>query len=485
MRIALVHSHLQGGGVTRIVCHQHQALSQRGIRTVTLVGKPPAVSDAGEYRVIPALQYEADRSPITAAELAKRLLTEARAALSGPPDLWHVHNHSLGKNLVLPLALRLLADQGQRLLLQIHDFAEDGRPGNYRTMLAGMAGADRDQLSHILYPQADHVHYAVLNRRDYRFLRESGLDTNHLHLLLNPVDLGQPAMERTVPACGANPLWLYPTRAIRRKNLGECLFWSALAPEGTWFGTTSGPENPVEWPRYHRWRQVAADLGLPVRFEMVQPGGPGFVDLLARADVAVTTSVAEGFGMAFLEPWVLGVPVFGRNLPEIMPRIGGEGVELPWTYERLDVPVEWLGRSRIEQAAREGLHRTLQAYGRSPRPGDVERVVNAWVVEDRVDFGRLDESMQETVLARLVALRDRNVPFGQDCLPEPAELRGSIAENRRLLRTRYTLAGYGAALEAVYQQMVGAAITGVGALNGEALLDRFLAPERLCLLRVD
>jgi len=485
MRVALVHYHLQSGGVTRIVCHLQKALGQRGIRTVALIGKPPSVPGVGDFRVIPGLQYEADRPAITPAELAAQMRAEAAAVLGGPPDLWHVHNHCLGKSLVLPLALHLLAGQGERFLFQIHDFAEDGRPANYRAMLATMAGGRREVLSRLLYPQGDHLHYGVLNRRDYRYLREAGLDACHLHLLLNPVDLGPIDNHRPAAAAASEPLWLYPTRAIRRKNLGEFLLWSALAPEGVRFATTSGPENPAEQARYRRWLQVAAELGLPVRFEMVRPGGPGFVDLLGRADVAVTTSVAEGFGMAFLEPWALGVPVFGRNLPEITPRIGGEGVDLPWTYDRLDIPLDWLGRDRVEEAAREGLQRNLAAYGRFPTPDDLHRLLTAWINEDRIDFGRLDEPLQETVLRRLVAARAHAALLGPGELPEPDSLRASLSENQEILRSRYTLACYGEAVEAVYRQVASAAVTAPGSLDGEALLDRFLAPERLSLLRVD
>ena len=122
MRVALVHYHLQSGGVTRIICHLQKALSQRGIKTVVLTGKPPSLQGDWDFRVIPGLQYEADRPVITPFDLATQMRTEASAALGGPPDLWHVHNHSLGKSLVLPITLRLLADQGERLLFQIHDF---------------------------------------------------------------------------------------------------------------------------------------------------------------------------------------------------------------------------------------------------------------------------------------------------------------------------------------------------------------------------
>lgn len=485
MRVALVHYHLQSGGVTRIVCHLQKALAQRGVKTVALIGKKPNVDGHGAVRVIPGLQYEADRPAIGPAELVRQMRTEAAAVLGGPPDLWHVHNHSLGKSLVLPLALNLLAAQGERLFFQIHDFAEDGRPANYRAMLATMAAGRRDLLSRLLYPQADHLHYGVLNRRDYRYLREAGLDARHLHLLLNPVDLEPAKGEAPVLPVAGDALWLYPTRAIRRKNLGEFLLWSAVAPEGNCFATTSGPENPVEQQRYRRWRQVAGELGLPVQFELVGPGGWGFVDLLRRAEVAVTTSVAEGFGMAFLEPWALGVPVCGRNLPEITPKIGGVGIRLPWTYDRLDVPLDWLGQGQVERLAHEGLERNLAAYGRRMANGDLERVLKAWVHDGRVDFGRLDESHQEVVLRRLVASRAQAALLRPAQLPEPGMLRTMLAENQRLLASHYTLAHYGEAVEAVYRQVMAGSVTKLDALDGEALLDRFLAPERLCLLRID
>jgi glycosyltransferase involved in cell wall biosynthesis len=484
MRIAIVHYHLQSGGVTRIICHLQKALRQRNVQTVVLTGKPPSFQISGTYRVIPGLQYEADRPFLTAASLAAQMRDEATAALGGAPDLWHVHNHSLGKSLVLPLALRQLAEEGERLLFQIHDFAEDGRPGNYRAMLARMAEGQRAVLSRLLYPRADHLHYAVLNGRDFRYLQDAGLDFDHLHLLPNPVDLGQVGLDAPPPA-NIPPLWLYPTRAIRRKNLGEFLLWSALATEGAWFATTSGPENPAEQPRYRRWQQVAAELGLPVHFEMVGPNSYGFIELLRLADVAMTTSVAEGFGMAFLEPWTLDTPVCGRDLPEITTGFGSDGLHFPWRYERLDVPLVWLGEAQVVRAAEEGLRRNLAAYGRSPGVDDLQRVVQSWIRDGRVDFGRLDEPLQEAVLRHLVQAKAQSALPVPSALPEPEQLRAPLATNQNILQSRYTLARYGEAVESVYRRMVGCAVTQPDSLDGEVLLDRFLAPERLTLLRVD
>lgn len=485
MRIALVHYHLQFGGVTRIICHQVKALADRGIATVVLTGKPPAFAFPASYRVVPGLLYEADRPAMTPAELALAMRSAAREALGGDPDLWHVHNHSLGKSLVLPAALLALARAGERLLFQLHDFAEDGRPGNYRVMLARMAGGATRTLSGLLYPRADHLHYAVLNRRDHHYLQDAGLDRDHLHLLPNPVDLGPVAMAQEEATATGSPLWLYPTRAIRRKNLGEFLLWSCLAPAGTRFATTSGPENPAEQRRYRRWQAVAAELNLPLEFELADRPGGGFIDLLRRASGVLTTSVAEGFGMAFLEPWLVGTPVCGRNLPEITAGLAEEGIVLPWSYDRLDIPLAWIGQDRLLAAARDGLERNLAAYGRHPGSNDLERLLAAWIVADRVDLGRLDESLQEEVLRRLARAPELAVEMGPTALPDPADLGAVVGDNQDRLQSHHNLVRYGAAVEQVYRQVMASAVTALESLDGEVLLDRFLAPERLSLLRVD
>ncbi len=485
MRIALVHYHLQYGGVTRIICHLQNALRQRGISTVVLTGKAPAFDFPGAFRVVPGLQYEGVRPAISPSALAAQMRAAAGEALAGPPEVWHVHNHSLGKSLVLPAALLHLAEQGEHLLFQIHDFAEDGRPGNYRTMLAQMAEGKRETLAGLLYPQAEHLHYAVLSGRDSQYLQDAGLDRHQLHLLPNPIDLGPAAEEEPMAAVPTAPLWLYPTRSIRRKNLGEFLLWSALAPAGTQFAITSGPENPAERGRYTRWKEVAAELDLPVAFEAAEQPGCSFIDLLRQASGVVTTSVAEGFGMAFLEPWAVGTPVCGRNLAEITAGFRREGIVLPWSYDRLEIPLSWLGHERLLAAARDGLQRNLAAYGRYPGKGDLDRLLAAWIHDDRIDFGRLDEPLQEVVLRRLAASPQLASSIVPVALPDPDSLRFVMENNRALLRSRHDLAHYGATVEQIYRQVAASPITVLDSLDGEVLLDRFLAPERLSLLRVD
>lgn len=490
MRIALIHYHLQGGGVTRIISNQLRALQHLGINAIALSGSQAPFPLSSPCMVVPGLLYEALRPSLGPDDLAMQMKTAARKALGGPVDIWHVHNHSLGKNFVLPPALAALARQGERLLLQLHDFAEDGRPGNYRNMLSSMANGDKQTLCRFLYPQADHVHYAVLNSRDYGYMSHAGLDAEHLHLLPNPVDFAhseEDEQDEDIPE--REPLWLYPTRAIRRKNIGEFLLWSALSSPGARFATTAGPENPAEWKRYYRWQEVAAKLRLPVIFEGAGQLESSFIRLLRSASCVVVTSLAEGFGMSFLEPWLMGTPVCGRDLPEITDSFRQDGLKLPYVYERLEVPVDWLGLDTIRKAAMDGLRRNMAAYDREPMAGSEERLMAAWIKDGKVDFGRLNEEMQESVLHDLASAPWKAAELQPAMLPLPDDPRtlASVTENnRQIIRSFYNLEQYGENLVRIYKQMLQCQVDShIGALNGQALLDHFLAPERLVLLRVD
>lgn len=487
MRIAIVHYHLQPGGVTRIIEHTLQAVSDRGISLAVLTGEAPAMEWPENYRVIPGLQYDAIRAPVSSAELAREMEQQAKDILGAEPDIWHIHNHSLGKNLALPGALQILAARGCHLLLHIHDFAEDGRPANYRLMLDQLGGGQQAVLSRLLYPLADHVHYGVLNRRDHDFLLQAGLPSSCLHRLPNPVQLGDDAAIN-IPARlieKEKQLWLYPTRAIRRKNIGELLLWSAITSTDNCFATTMGPLNPKERPRYEAWKRLAASLNLPLQFELASRPGVHFAGLLRQARILVTTSVSEGFGMAFLEPWTVGRPVWGRDLPEITNEFRDAGIKLSGMYERVDVPVQWLGFDRISGKAAAGLQLSYGAYGRSPQQNDLERVLASWIRNGMVDYGRLDEELQEQVLCRVVSHPQDVGLITPSALPDPLDFRENIVENRQVLADRYSLQGYGNRLMAAYRQLTDSTTSELDNLNGEILLDLFLAPERLMLLRVD
>jgi hypothetical protein len=123
------------------------------------------------------------------------------------------------------------------------------------------------QLGTRLYPQGRHIHYALLNDRDLRFLQTAGVQQEQLHYLPN-------AIETEHLSCDDLPceqkisdnLYLYPGRAIRRKNIGEFLLWSALAEKDDLFAITRAPQNPLAKTIYEQWVAFAQSLNLPVMF---------------------------------------------------------------------------------------------------------------------------------------------------------------------------------------------------------------------------
>ncbi len=65
---------------------------------------------------------------------------------------------------------------------------------------------------------------------------------------------------------------------------------------------TLAPKNPEVKPIYDAWAAFAKELGLNVEFDAGAKSS--FEEMVANADALITTSIAEGFGLAFLEPWL-------------------------------------------------------------------------------------------------------------------------------------------------------------------------------------
>lgn len=439
------------------------ALTRRGVRVAMLAGEAPSASFPVPVSVVPELGYDAGED---GRRLTDALQAAARAALGGAPDIWHIHNHSLGKNTALPEAVSQLAERGDRLLLQLHDFAEDGRPENYKHLLAA------DAVSR-LYPVAHHVHYALLNRRDVKRMSKSGCPPACLHLLPNPIEMS------VLAAPPVRGVVLYPTRAIRRKNLGEFLFAASFDREGRRFQTTLEPSSAADRPTYERWRLVARELGLPVDFAVGVSHPRGMAELLAGAEAVFTSSVAEGFGLAFLEPWLAGRPVYGRDLPEITSDFKEEGLDLSMLYQGLPVPADWIAREELCGVLESSLRKARAVYGRSTGPGEVAVALDAASAEESIDFGHLSEALQERVLRRSVG---EKIPLARKefLAPLPPD---TLARNARVVADRFSSEQYAARLEFLYAALAGSPVGVVEFLDHVRMLDQFLDPADFNLLR--
>jgi len=347
VRLFIFHYHLQTGGVTRVI-RSHVAAARDGTEAaeiILLTGRTPPDGDLGADRVVvnPDWDY---LDPGVAAAACRPLFARIHEGLLrhvGPDDILHVHNPNLGKNPVFTAALSALAGDGMRVVLHLHDFAED-RPGNM-SFIRRLVDALGEDLDRVMYPAAPRVLFGVLNTADRRRLIDADIAAARIHWLPNPVAFPDD-LPRDASACRAAicsrfaldpglPIFLYPVRVIRRKNIGEFILFACLFGDRAHWLVTRPPENPRERPGYEEWRRFAETVGANVLFDVGMHAD--FPALMRAADRVVTTSRREGFGMVFLEPWLFGKPVVGRNLPHVTQDFLDTGLILNHLYDSLPV----------------------------------------------------------------------------------------------------------------------------------------------------
>jgi hypothetical protein len=479
MKIAIVHYHLEPGGVTRVIENTLEGWASSGhsVETVVLSGRQYAGDRIPKTQVIEGLDYATPEQALDPELLMERMKGGARSSLGGMPDLWHIHNHSLGKNPSLTGATALLAQAGEFLLLHPHDFAEDGRPHNFKAL---------DEVYSQAYPSSRRIHYAVLNNRDRLFLSDLFADSeSKVHMLANAIPNNEPELSADIDSSPLpENLFLYPVRAVRRKNLGELALLAASYPEKH-FANSLGPTNPAFRPQFERWKSFAKESALQLTYGLGDLVECSFPSMVASSDGIVTTSVAEGFGLGFLEPWIFGKSLCGRNLPEITGDFSQHGVQLDNLYNRLELNIDLVQDPttllpKIEAA----LATFYQDYGEELPPRASQEAFGSIVTDKLIDFGRLDEPLQEELISAVIKSEQaRESIRAQSSIQSLPTSR--IKKNTSAVRENFSMDAYGDKLIQIYQSLIRAPSIEekVGFANGRDLLKQFLSPSRLNLLR--
>lgn len=521
MQVVYVHYHLNRGGVTQVIINQIRAVAElprekRPTRIGVLYGGRhdgwPRRLWAGEapieVELIGLSEVDYDETELARPEaLAEHVARTLKGKGFGPQDtLLHVHNHSLGKNVSWPGALRNLAKQGFRMLLQLHDFAEDFRPNNYRRLMHATQSESPSELAAVLYPSGPAIHYAALTQRDAKILKSTGVAEEQLHLLPNPIGEslelpdGEHARARVRERLGIpldSRLLLYPVRGIRRKNLGELLLLAGLSDPEVWCAVTLAPQNPAELESFDRWRALSEELDLRCLFDTCGEGGIEFTEAVAASDLLVTTSIAEGFGMVFLEGWLAGKPLVGRDLPEITCDAVKSGLSLDGLYRKLAIPLDWVG-GRIDLG--DDIYHAYQwachDYGVPvAEREDVVTQLDRLMEGDAIDFAHLPTIFQQRVIRRVAA--DPAATRVALCAVNPGldELLAGrcsasdevIAQNAAVVRKCYSMAQMSDQLGAVYRRLLA---QNAGEVDnrlpaGEQVLANLLKLSRLHPLRLE
>lgn len=514
MQLVILHYHLNRGGVTTVIENHLRSLAtlptsaQPSRATIVFGGRDAACNHhlADELPfdcqlvALPALEYDNFRED-------DQSLDEALQNFLEPFDrqstILHIHNHSLGKNAEIAPTICKLAHDGWQLLLQIHDFAEDLRPANYQHLVQHAESIE--QLQENLYPQAEQIHYAVLNQRDRQILETAGIADKQLHLLPNPVKVAasrptddvvaaaRTELNESLELPNGHQLALYPVRPIRRKNIGEFLLWSVLADNVT-FALTLAPLNPQEQAVYQQWVQFAEENRLPVRFEIANSTGLPFEQVYAASDFIITTSVAEGFGMAYLEASLAHQPLLGRYLPSVCQDFEAAGMTFPSLAAAMLIPTTEVDIPQMKQCYQQHTAELRKAYGLPPAiPTDFESLDSLFSA-DAIDFGRLESCEQRRLLHKLLtdaSLRETlrrlnpNVPM-QNTL-DANEQQQTFENNCRVIADRFSPQVIGEQLSVIYQSMLASKPTAVvrNPATAKAVLGSFVHPSQLFPIRLE
>ena len=430
MNIVLLHCHYDRGGVTTVVLNQvNSLLRDPKIERIYLVssgrssGLPPELMDRVHVLSLESMEYDQefydwDATKKRIQDISDDLLGLMRShRLSADNTLLHWHNHSLGKNTAIPGVVARVAIAGWRSLLQIHDFAEDFRPANYAGIVRAIGAEEPSKVEQYLYPSAPQIHYATLTRSDGNILREWGLPKERVSVLPNCVEVGSvdpcfneyekaEALGRVRGAFGlpSDSRWsIYPVRGIRRKNVGEFLLLSQLSDEDQYNAITLRPSSPVEEKSYLRWKSIAESVAPRAVFDAGERSSISFRDNVVASDNVISTSVAEGFGMAYLEPWLFGRGVVARRLNAVLADFEDSGMDFSRCYNSLPVigDPEW-----VEDCLKAHQLSFQKAWNRIP---DAMRPVatqfgflgeRSGSVRDRIDFALLTPKIQTNFLER-------------------------------------------------------------------------------------
>jgi hypothetical protein len=193
---------------------------------------------------------------------------------------------------------------------------------------------------------------------------------------------------------GGAPLWVCPTRLLRRKNLLEAVLLARwLRPEAV-LVTTSGAFSPDEAAYAAAVRGVAERSGGRFLVGLLDGAGtPTVPEVLRCVEVVVLSSVREGFGMGFVEAAAAGTPVVARRLLQVEPDLEALGFRFPHLYDEVWIDAELLDMEAEMQRRRVASERW--------RCGIFKGMVEAeqeWKRGEAVAFGRLTLAGQLEVL---------------------------------------------------------------------------------------
>jgi hypothetical protein len=293
----------------------------------------------------------------------------------------------------------------------------------------------------VLYPALPNIKYIAINRYDRSRLIEHGIEENNIFYIPNSVDSAMiPPDDRTdelrtkiihqEKLDSSVRFILYPVRCVRRKNVEEAIFFTCFLNSLATGNTTRNPghikgkfhllvslrpgsgddaryaNQLIEFANKHRLPVSIGFNDLVALERERDPQDPtkieryGVGDMVRVADLVITTSVLEGFGFAYLEPWILDRPVIGRSIPFITPDFQSQGMKLGHLYTVLFVAgQDFKDIGKEETAPEQVLQRKLETIHKLADPSFVDKVFSRNETTARATIRLLDPRKRKKIVA--------------------------------------------------------------------------------------
>jgi glycosyltransferase involved in cell wall biosynthesis len=377
MEVIIVHYHLNPGGVSSIIEAQIQGIkaasADTDLKILSSNGNELTALNDARTAWNEALNYmNPGQAGHIYVDVVSAIISFIRQHISDHSIL-HFHNPNLGKNPALTMAVYKLAAEGLVVINHCHDFPED-RPANLAWLERVVPGLSALPLQQVMYPDFPWYHFIVLNSCDRDRILHQGVPDSRIHLLPNPVLISEHILTadkqslkrkicRILGFNGEKKICTYPVRAIERKNPGEFILFAALFADVAEFAITQPPRNPMELKQYNRWKAFCRENGIMLKFEAGV--AVNHEELIIISDFCITTSIREGFGMVFLEPWMAGTPVVGRELTCIIGDLKKKGIEFPRLYSTILVETT-SGRHDFKDLSQNDQEKLIQAVTNDP-----------------------------------------------------------------------------------------------------------------------
>ena len=277
------------------------------------------------------------------AERVRRALERILPADASNDCVVWAHNMGLGRNLPLARELaRISNERGLPLVLHHHDWWFENRWARWPEMRRS-GGRTLREIAQAMFPQGDKIRHAAINQADAGILRRRF--GRAVGWLPNPVSQAPaPGVVATRSArawlqrqLGDDaPVWLLPCRLLRRKNIAEALLLTRWLRPEAWLVTTGGISSKDEQEYGNGLVRAAKRNGWRLRMSVLagdESRKPTVPELLAASEAVLLTSIAEGFGLPYLEAAVARRPLIARALPNVAPDLRSFGFRFPQSYD--------------------------------------------------------------------------------------------------------------------------------------------------------